>query len=171
MSIWRDPKVVKRFQELFSDNLPFSNIAAVLYVEFKVCLTRNAVIGRAHRMGLIRSSSPRVTKLRKPAVLKFRRQDFPQPANDPAPLPPVVPMIASAEYLCTIFDLTDKSCRYPTWGDDELPVGEKLYCGIPTANISDSRPYCSCHAAMTVGDTPKRSSKPYPFNSNGKRAA
>jgi hypothetical protein len=50
-SPWRDPEINKRLEELWK-NQSCSLIAVTLNTEFNLTLSRNAVVGRLHRLGL-----------------------------------------------------------------------------------------------------------------------
>ena len=136
-SCWSDEKE-RRLEKLFRQGKSFSLIAADIGV------TRNAVIGKAHRMKLQghkpveclprpRSANPRIRRrhaIRAVAVKKAKPK-----------------IIADHDYSCTIYDLSDCSCRYPLWGL-QTPHAQRFYCGIPQASVAAGSPYCERHTTV-----------------------
>jgi GcrA cell cycle regulator len=133
---WSDEKE-QRLETLFRKGLSFSLIAADLGV------TRNAVVGKAHRMKLPgrqpieclprpRSANPRIRRqaVRAVAVKKAKPK-----------------IIAGQDYGCTIYDLVDCSCRFPLW-EINTPHPARLYCGTPGASVSTGVPYCERHSLV-----------------------
>lgn len=119
-------------------------------------LTRNAVIGKVHRLKLPKRLSqspyanehvrhipkPRQPRVRKPKALKFgvvRKMPEFEPDPVPAigawePLPGTVPV--------PLIDLSGDACRWP--------IGEPLvgFCGC---RAMEGRPYCAAHYARSIG--------------------
>ncbi len=147
---WNDERV-DVLKKLWSDGLSASQIAGRLGG-----VTRNAVIGKVHRLGLsgrattsrMKSHRPRV---RAHAARRIMKQRLPgSVANTPLrslymnDLEPYVPLaeelvipLAERKYIQT---LTESSCRWPI-GDPQQP--EFHFCGkgkIP------GLPYCEVHA-------------------------
>ena len=140
-------------KKLWGDGLSASQIAAELGG-----ITRNSVIGKAHRMGLETRAKqgPRMpdNRPRKPKPSRISNvlfsgyrpgRQLPAPRKKSAVL---APSTAPAEsFRCTIMDLEDhpatpKRCRWPV-GD---PRGEEfLFCG---AKPIQGLPYCDYHARM-----------------------
>lgn len=132
-------------------------------------LTRNAVLGRLHRLGIregkvvrkrVARRNPQAKKpVRKPRpdqpsrVISFYRS---KPEVSEIMLPP---RKAKSRIVCTeadsslastpldvrMMDLTSDSCRWPV--NEPEPKGEYLFCGHPKKYGS----YCAHHAAMSVG--------------------
>ena len=132
-------------------------------------LTRNAVLGRLHRLGIREGKvvrkrvAPRNTKAKKPVrkprpdqpprVISFYRS---KPEVSEIMLPP---RKAKSRIVCTeadsslastpldvrMMDLTSDACRWPV--NEPEPKGEYLFCGHPKKYGS----YCAHHAAMSVG--------------------
>jgi GcrA cell cycle regulator len=145
---WTDARI-SRLRELYSTGLSFSTIAEDIGV------TRNAAIGKAHRLNLERRDSPiskpgpkpvgapkRARKIRPTRQLECR---FTPPERAAA----VVERLPDPnhDYRCTITELNDFSCRYPLWERD-APYPERLYCGRPGADLFAGRPYCRCHTKL-----------------------
>jgi GcrA cell cycle regulator len=150
---WTDERV-ELLRKLWQDGLSASQIAG----ELGNGITRNAVIGKVHRLGM----SGRV----KPPSAATARPRAPKPARPPAMLPmrPLMrgntalqadarpmelPRQRAAEDvvvpLCepvTITDLREHMCRWPL--GDPTTV-EFRFCGARTGDIG---PYCAGHARM-----------------------
>lgn len=101
-------------------------------------ITRNAVIGKACRMGLIQPEKPpklgTITRPPRAAKERFLRPP-PQIVEPPPPeLPP-----DESQFAMSIADIGMYDCRYPL-GDPHLPGF--MFCGAPKM---DSSPYCYRH--------------------------
>jgi hypothetical protein len=136
-------EITERLQTLYRDGLSFTRIAEDIGV------TRNAAIGKAHRLKLEKRDSPigkpgpktcdQPRKIRTARRLE-RRFAPPEPA--------VIECLSDDhDYRCEINQLTDCSCRYPLWGRD-TPHPERLYCGRPGADLYAGVPYCRCHTLL-----------------------
>jgi len=154
MTEWSD-EARERLTELYGEGRSASVIADLLGREGLISVSRNAIIGKAHRLSL----PPR--RERKPAVMvrktreeKQQRQNFlrRQKRAEQHTFKPKTHMdhdtrlklrceAIEPKHL-TIYDLTDDTCRFP-YGDDP-PF---TYCGHRTANGS----YCLVHAARCFG--------------------
>ncbi len=138
---------MQRLIQLYERGLSFSKIAKDIGV------TRNAAIGKVHRMKLqpreiaAITRSPALYTEPKPKQRRSRMRivvvnDLSEPEPEPDP---------GVDYRCTILGLTDTTCRFPLWAFDELPfVSEKLYCGAPGAELSAGRPYCKKHTQLCM---------------------
>ena len=162
---WTDERV-ELLKKLWADGLSASQIAAKLAGG----VTRNAVIGKVHRMGLSgrvtrnRVSTPRTRKTREPShpgrpsvaptprsiganALKPLAEIEPEPIADPVPIR--VADIPEGERV-TILMLSEKTCRWPI-GD---PGSEDFcFCGQPPKAGS---PYCAGHAALAYQPASER---------------
>ncbi|QFR34343.1 GcrA family cell cycle regulator [Ancylobacter sp. TS-1] len=149
---WTDERV-ELLKKLWADGLSASQIAAELGG-----VTRNAVIGKVHRLGLsgrakaIASNTPRQRKPRpapsggsRPVVVGntalaavMRPMVEPEPVELPDPVANVIPMAER----CTILDLTEFTCRWPV---GEPGKSDFFYCGSRTKT---GMPYCAYHARI-----------------------
>ncbi|MCK0196026.1 GcrA cell cycle regulator [Ancylobacter sp. 6x-1] len=150
---WTDERV-ELLKRLWAEGLSASQIAAELGG-----VTRNAVIGKVHRLGLsgraktVAAPAPRPRKARPTVSAPLRPRPMVQgnvalavaPEMDEAepevaeePVANVVPMGQG----CTILDLTEFSCRWPV-GDPGK--ADFHYCGSRTMT---GLPYCSYHARI-----------------------
>jgi GcrA cell cycle regulator len=148
---WTDERV-ELLKKLWADGLSASQIAGELGG-----ITRNAVIGKVHRLGLSgRAKAPssalaRPRKLRAPsAALRMARpavrgntalaRAMPAYELDIAPEPELLENIVPIGQRCTLLELSDSKCRWPI-GDPGTP--EFFFCGgKPVGEL----PYCAYHA-------------------------
>jgi len=152
---WTEDRV-ETLKKLWTEGLSASQIATRLGG-----VTRNAVIGKVHRLGLSgrvtpsRASRPRVNKPRQPShpgrinayrsagatALKAETIAEKSPLPEPQPAPIHEVEIPPGE-RATILTLSEKTCRWPI-GD---PSAEEFhFCGRkPSANM----PYCEHHCQI-----------------------
>ncbi|ARP98655.1 GcrA family cell cycle regulator [Pseudorhodoplanes sinuspersici] len=148
---WTDERV-EQLKKLWSDGLSASQIAAELGG-----ITRNAVIGKVHRLGLSgrtkapSASAPRPRKPRTTHMLRVARPvvrgntalahayayDY-EVEPEQAPVENVVPMGQRR----TLLELNEQTCRWPI-GD---PATQDFYfCG---GHALTSLPYCAYHSRI-----------------------
>ena len=147
---WTDERV-ELLKKLWGDGLSASQIAGELGG-----ITRNAVIGKVHRLGLSgrakapSSSVPRQRKPRAPSMFRAPRPIMRgatalamQPAYeyDVEPEPEVVENVIPMGQRCTLVELNDDKCRWPI-GDPGAP--DFYFCGGQTS----SGPYCGYHSRV-----------------------
>lgn len=142
-------------RELFALHLSFARIAAAINRKFSTAYTRNAVLGRAKRMGLVggdrSESSPCVQpRLNRPGEIHLVEQTsprFPWPVPPFKGTKPVELRCAEIDPLhLSIADLERGNCRYPYGGDEE---GEIItFCGHPRRPGSS---YCTPHFHLSRG--------------------
>lgn len=151
-AIWTNERV-ERLKQLWADGLSASQVAAELGH-----VSRNAVIGKVHRLGL----PGRKTAQPGSPVTKAARQSV-QPVRQQIPSRPVVYLVRGnaavkqqaeevpseglAEVVpifprVTLMELKPSSCKWPI-GDPSTP--EFRFCGARTEN---GAPYCTFHACM-----------------------
>ena len=98
-------------------------------------VTRNAVIGKAHRLKL----SSRVSPIQQNTKKKKSADSAPRPVVKRAPQPRM-PEFKGKEV--SLGDLTEKMCRWPS-GD---PQSEDFsFCGC---DVVEGLPYCATHAQL-----------------------
>lgn len=130
--------------------------AASIALEIGGGLSRNAVIGKVHRLGLVsrktvsfvntssglaRSATPKPRHGNKTSASFLARSHL---RLKTAPIPdPVAPTL---EHKVGFFDLDNQHCRYPLW-TAETPIRDTFYCGNPLADLVAGRPYCPFHQA------------------------
>jgi GcrA cell cycle regulator len=129
-------------------------------------MSRNAVLGKAHRLGLAQgeskvASSPRPRKPTRPPAPAVE----PPPQNDLNPAPMTVSQLPAAQAAelplrevafvprlegVTIMELREGVCRWPL-GDPTIPAFR--YCG---ARAVEGLPYCPHHAQLAYQPVAER---------------
>lgn len=151
---WTEERV-EQLKKLWSDGLSASQIAGALGG-----ITRNAVIGKVHRLGLSgrakapSSSAPRPRKAR-PASQMMRvarpatrgntalaRNPLEAYDFDPEPEPERLENIIPIGQRCSLLELSDAKCRWPI-GDPGAT--DFFFCGGPPIG---EHPYCAYHARI-----------------------
>ena len=145
---WTDERV-ELLKKLWADGLSASQIAAELGG-----ITRNAVIGKVHRLGLsgraksTSSASPRPRKARSPMMRMGRASIRGNTALAHAydieaeATPELIENIIPIGQRRTILELTELTCRWPI-GDPGS--SEFFFCGGNTIN---GLPYCGYHSRV-----------------------
>jgi len=129
---WTDERV-DQLKSMWTEGLSASQIARVLGGG----VTRNAVIGKVHRLGLAGRAVPaRVDRPRLPQAPRLTVRSH-------LPEPPVVaedPLVLEDGSHATVLTINDRMCRWPI-GD---PSAEEFhFCGRRPKSGS---PYCEAHA-------------------------
>lgn len=149
---WNDERV-ELLKRLWSEGLSASQIASELGG-----ITRNAVIGKVHRLGLsgrikgtaparprkARSEAPAPRPASRPTTIgNTALAHALEPVMEAAPAPaPVADNVVPLSQRCSIMNLTEATCRWPV-GE---PGTESFYfCGARSAT---GMPYCTHHARM-----------------------
>ena len=121
------------FRRVLRGKMSLQAIADAMNARFGVQLTRNAMIGKAHRIGVSIAHADRLIQ-RKPRVRKSPPID--PAAPEAAPPPPVK---REPRRPLEIIELGYDTCRYP-YGD----TPPYLYCGEEVHHGA----YCEEHAAV-----------------------
>jgi GcrA cell cycle regulator len=155
---WTDERV-EQLKKMWLDGLSASQIAG----ELGFGITRNAVIGKVHRLGLsgrVKSAPPTPARLRKATDDAVRSPSAPLPqgplshgslalAMDAQPAPAPAPRAAPQDVVIpmservTIMDLRESMCRWPL-GDPSQ--ADFRYCGAKMQ--IGAGPYCLPHARI-----------------------
>jgi GcrA cell cycle regulator len=162
---WTDERV-ENLKKLWSDGLSASQIAAELGG-----ITRNAVIGKVHRLGLSgrakspTSAAPRPRKAR--ASSQMLRVSRPSVRGNTAlahayevdqePESEHVNNIIPLGQRRSILDLTEETCRWPIGDPGSV---EFFFCGGQTLT---SLPYCSFHSRVAYQPAGDRRRDRRPF--------
>lgn len=146
---WTDERV-ESLKRMWGEGLSASQIAAELGG-----ITRNAVIGKVHRLGLsgrAKSPSAGVPRPRKARAHSLLRVSRPTIRGNTAlaqaydiefePEPELVDNVIPLGQRRTILELTEETCRWPI-GDPGSP--EFFFCGGQTVV---GLPYCSYHSRV-----------------------
>jgi len=153
---WTDERV-EELKQLWAEGLSASQIANRIGG-----VTRNAVIGKVHRLGLSGRATPaapsrgRTIELAKPATKPSEVADekAERPYTETASEAPVVePALLSGGELATVSTLSRNMCKWPI-GD---PAKEDFhFCGQPAAA---GKPYCTHHAEVAFQPAQRRSDR------------
>jgi GcrA cell cycle regulator len=146
---WTDDRVTT-LKKLWAEGQSASAIAAALGE-----VTRNAVIGKVHRLGLAgRRTAPRRPKsgavlfpssTRHPNARRPRTPSaFPRTRRPATSIKQVLCELGPApDHPVTVETLTGRNCRWPE-GDPKIPGFH--FCGRPKTETPG--PYCGAHAAI-----------------------
>ena len=142
-------------REFIALGLSWSEAAAAINRKFETSYTRNAVLGRARRMGLM---APRPPESSPGATSTPNRLGGVRPAEPRIPWlhrpMPVFERTETEQLRCveieprhlSVVDLERGDCRYPYGGDEE---GEAItFCGHPRRPGSS---YCAPHFHLSRG--------------------
>ncbi len=155
---WTEDRV-EILTKLWADGLSASQIAKQLGG-----VTRNAVIGKVHRLGLsgrAKPSNPAKKAARKPTAPRARTSArtktpsaprAPRSVVAPRPAPPPIeakPM-ANGEFA-TILTITEHMCKWPI-GDPS--TSEFRFCGRKTEDKEE--PYCTAHSRVAYQPSRRR---------------
>jgi GcrA cell cycle regulator len=156
---WTDERV-ELLKKLWADGLSASQIAAELGG-----ITRNAVIGKVHRLGLSgrakspSSSAPRPRKARSGGHMlrmpRSRGNTALAYEYEPEPEPELIEIPLAQRK--TLLELNEKTCHWPV-GDPGS--AEFFFCGGDTVN---ELPYCSYHARVAYQPANERRRDKRPF--------
>ncbi|MDR3407114.1 MAG: GcrA family cell cycle regulator [Methylovirgula sp.] len=152
---WTDERV-ELLRKLWLEGLSASQIAR----ELANGISRNAVIGKVHRLGMsgrVKVAAPTVARPRpkvarpaahqRPSAPMVRGNTAlairPQPSAAILPAPEEDVVIPMSE-MVTIMDLKESMCRWPV-GDPAS--GEFRFCGAKKG-VNQSGPYCTYHSRV-----------------------
>lgn len=146
---WTDERV-EQAKKLFHEGLSFAQIAA----EIGGGLSRNAVIGKLHRLGLkgskqvsaapkmhkrtMRRGGPRLRLVAEEAAPTDKRKP---PTVVKLPVDPAVTMCATR---VSLLDARQDQCRWPASDDGSA----SMVCGAKT--WADGKPWCAQHARRSI---------------------
>jgi GcrA cell cycle regulator len=138
------PERIEQLRNFATNGLSSSQIAA------EIGVTRNAVIGKLHRLGLsrgrpaggpTRTCPPRAHRPRQSPQREFLRLMFAQTPSIASGAGTQYAPVESAR-PCSLFELAHRACRWPVDGSDGADVA---FCGNESIN---GFPYCAGHARM-----------------------
>jgi GcrA cell cycle regulator len=141
---WTDERV-EQLKQLWTDGLSASQIARQLGG-----VTRNAVIGKVHRLGLAgratpaRAERPRIQAPRRTPVLRAPVTVVAQPIVERDPL------TDDHGNHVTVLTISDRNCKWPI-GDPAS--GNFHFCGHAPKNGS---PYCDAHSVKAFQPSQSR---------------
>jgi hypothetical protein len=125
--IWANPACDNLLRSSLASGQSCSQITSIIASELGLSVSRNAVIGRAHRLNLCMPKPPKKenTLARRSRRIRIRKEKTMPPS------PPHEPDFSGV----SLFDLERHHCRFPNERGD-------LYCG--NHRLEDS-PYCLAH--------------------------
>jgi hypothetical protein len=139
-------------------------------------LSRNAVIGKAHRIGLsfkdkrsVPVSETELARIRAERLAMAQQQRRARkngelavpmpfkftPRRPPTPQPPRVVYAIKPPLDLTFMQITDQTCKYEC--SDQQTITLYTFCGHP---VEGDRPYCEAHARLIYIKPPVRERKP-----------
>ena len=141
-------------RDYFLKGMSYAEIGREINTRFGTAYSRNAVVGRAKRLGLaapVRVMSPSIVPCLpgESGLLSMRRAALPNlnvpPQSALKPAKPVkLRCVGVRPRLIPLVELERDDCRYPYGGDKE---GEEIaFCGHPRQPGSS---YCAPHARVT----------------------
>ncbi len=160
---WTDERIAL-LTKLWTDGLTASQIALAL----GEATTRNAVIGKAHRLGL--SGRPSPVRTPRPVRIAAARPSKPRPLSRPERLPHLAPTHDSNRARpqevalrpiappieippgpgVTLLKVTDKMCKWPIGHPGDASF---RFCG---GSSREGSPYCEGHAQMAYQPMPSK---------------
>jgi len=130
---WTEERV-EQLKQLWTEGLSASQIARQLGG-----VTRNAVIGKVHRLGLAGRATP--ARAERPRMPTVRRLARPRPVPVvQAPIIEADPVVDENGNKTTVLTVSDRMCKWPI-GDPA--TNEFHFCGHPPKAGS---PYCEAHS-------------------------
>jgi GcrA cell cycle regulator len=122
-------------------------IARRLNETFNHLFTRNAIIGKMKREGII-AAQPKLAP-KKEKTKRTRRSVFNFAKPIPTPIVDDGPALMPTEFpnKCSLMELTNETCRWPV-NDPWTP--EFFFCGSPEADLLKRVPYCRAHARVST---------------------
>lgn len=150
--MWTDERV-ETLRKLWTDGLSASQIAKQLGG-----VTRNAVIGKVHRLGLAGRATPsrpakRIVRTNRPRIMHSGSPSRPRtiPSLGGVALaelpPPLEPMAQADGSVASVLTITEKMCKWPIGDPSDATFA---FCGRESCD----GPYCSEHARL--GFQPQR---------------
>jgi GcrA cell cycle regulator len=111
-------------------------------IALKWDVTRNTVIGKMSRLGIVGAGGAAIRHPRVPKPARVKLIKLPlAPCQIPHQAPTKAARKSSGKPV-DFWHLTGRTCRWPLWRGDE-PIGDKFYCG---GLAVEGIPYCDCHA-------------------------
>lgn len=163
--IWNE-QTETELKQMWVDGVPFSDMAR----RFNV--TRNTIVGKAHRMGMKGSKGERVfaeppRDPREYRPLRYKKKRIKAAAKPVQRLRPLQRLVLAAQERqqpapppsnvktgepVKLEDLNSSHCRYPLWDDRKRQI-ERFYCG----NAKEvERPYCPHHHVIAYPPDQRR---------------
>ena len=150
--------------KLNAQGISASEVAEIMAHEYRIPLTKNAIIGRSHRIGAIRkpaTNPPRSRKPRQAKITPAKSGETPVPQRQPEPHQErnasPVPLTGKHSIIPTrtFGNSTSSDCYFIE--DDNLRQGANLpICGRP---VIQGSPYCETHCRVTFTGTARKADR------------
>ncbi len=128
---WTDERV-EQLKTLWAEGLSASQIARAIGG-----VSRNAVIGKVHRLGLAGRAGP--TRVERPRAASPHKTSVRLAAPEPAVVEEA-PIVLADGSFATMLTINDRMCRWPVGDPSE---NDFHFCG---RNPKGGSPYCEAHA-------------------------
>ncbi|MEM8936338.1 MAG: GcrA family cell cycle regulator [Pseudomonadota bacterium] len=153
---WTDERV-EQLKKLWAEGLSAAQIASRMGG-----VTRNAVIGKVHRLGLSGRATPAKPQRGRSSALYSERRESAEPsrprARDLEPLIPepefAAPVVLDSGDKTTVSTIKNNMCKWPI-GDPSRD--DFHFCGQPTLA---GKSYCAYHAHLAFQPPQRRSERP-----------
>jgi GcrA cell cycle regulator len=143
---WTDDRV-DQLKSLWTEGLSASQIARALGGG----VTRNAVIGKVHRLGLAGRATP--SRSDRPRLPSAPRLSMRAPHQPPPPIVEEDPITLDDGSFATVLTINNAMCRWPIGDPAE---SEFHFCGRKPKSGS---PYCEAHARKAYQPQQQRRDK------------
>lgn len=161
---WTDERVAL-LTKLWTEGLSASQVAQQLGG-----VTRNAVIGKVHRLGLSGRAKPAKPAKRKTRVAAKPRAKTPvtkrvvkaPPVPKPTPIPVEAKPLPNGEYA-SIMTITDHMCKWPI-GDPGS--SDFRFCGRAT---DKDQTYCKAHSQLAYQPSRRKTTNPRAIGHQNRR--
>jgi GcrA cell cycle regulator len=140
-SEWTE-ELTEKALRLWDEELSASQIAAKLNEDDGTHFTRNAVVGRLHRL-----KAPKRGPAKDKPQGKAARHWQPKIVSEPF----VPQMVEPTPRRLTLLELTDSTCKFECSGSEV--ISEFMFCGDPTV---DGLPYCRAHCRIAYAPKPSK---------------
>lgn len=153
--IWDAAAIAELTQLWNSPEAPSASVIAAHMGTPTDRLSRSAIIGKVHRLGLAKRSSATVAPRPKPRHRPARPPTI-TAAPPPEPMPDTPDELIPIGQRRTLEQLTNVTCRWPV-NDPGTP--DFFFCGHESADLNIGIPYCRIHGARAFaghGRAPER---------------
>jgi len=152
------PAMIDSLRAYWASGMVVTQIAAVMAREFREPFTKNALMGKVHRLRLpkrgrpkrYKNSSPELAaqqaSARAPRLPKMARARVVESSlNSPMPAKVAAPKVEPVAGIGILSEAMKTShCQWPLWDGDLPPLDQRRHCGCA---VAAGRPYCAAHAA------------------------
>lgn len=144
------PEQINQLTRMWNEGLSTAEIGKHLGI------SKNAVVGKAHRLHLaarpspIRRTGPRPAVVRAPAQPRPVQQQQQQAQQSPAPRPVPAPVAVARPAAPRVLELSSQTCRWPIGHPGDAGF---RFC---TEHALQGKPYCAEHSALAYVKKPAK---------------